>query len=185
MKRILLSACVVLLVLIVIIGMTTVSFSWFAPDEASGTGLQFSETTSVRSQDCTCSTYYGTMNSDTGVVSYSNTPLSSQTVAAGSTAYFRTVIKNNNVKYDSNVSLFLVFSSIPSSTNYDLAVTLPTNSYRTFSSSDKQIHIIRNAYVSAFDNEKIGTGEIVVEWFVKTSGGSLTISNSNIKLVYN
>ncbi|MBQ8860163.1 MAG: hypothetical protein IJ015_02355 [Ruminococcus sp.] len=200
MKRILPAICVLLAVLIVILGMTTISFSWFEPDIEEGIGLEFKEDTKLRSQECTIATYSGTKGNKitdykTTEVADANVTLeaTSETVTAedGSEstvytpvyAYYKTVITNPSDDYDTVVSLFLP-SFVPSNGNSSLCVAYPTNSCRTFSEEQTDIHIIRNAYVPNNVATDSNPGQLVVEWFVKCSVGSVTFNPSQVYLMY-
>ncbi len=189
MKRTLMSICIVLAILIIIVSITTVSFSWFEPGSASGIGLQFSVDTSVRSQNCSYSTFEGNDDDNNGVIVYGNTEVDSDevTVSADDVAYFKTVIYNDNEKYDTNVSLYLPsFTVSGTKPSASLGVITPTNTYRTFSfTPDGGIHIIRNAYITAYSADESGSGSITVEWFVKCDEGSVKFNPSQVYLTYN
>lgn len=190
MKRILPVLCVLMAVMIVAIGMTSVSFSWFEPNIKEGIGLQFLETTTLRAEDCAIKTYSGTLN-DTpgtkgyGLVSYSTVEISSGdvTVDAGSTVYYKTVITNSSEEYDTVVSLYLPTFTVNSG-NGSIGVAYPTNSFRTFTSNQTDIHIIRNAHVVRKIDTDANPGEIYVEWFVKCSEGSVTFNPGSVYLMY-
>lgn len=183
MKRILAPLCIIMAVLIVVISMTTVSFSWFAPKEKTGNSLMFSETTAVRSQDCTAKSYLGTIDSKTNIISYNNAFSAKKTLDVGYN-YFRTVI-TNNAEYGTNVSLYLGNITAGTDTKYMLAVTVPTNTCREFTTTQTDLHIVRNAYISAYNVEKLGTGELVVDWFVKVDSGTVEIDPNDIYFTYN
>ena len=185
MKRILMPLCIVLAVLIILVSITTVTFSWFTPGSASGIGLKFTADTSVRSQNCSFTTYKGTNNN--GIIVYDNALVgSSVTVEAEDVAYFKTVIHNDNEKYDTNVSLYLPsFTVSGTEPSASIGVATPTNTYRTFTSSlSDPIHIIRNAYISTYSANEAGSGSISVEWFVKCDAGQVTFDPSKVFLMY-
>lgn len=183
MKRILTVLCIVMAVLIVIISVTTVSFSWFEPGKKSGTGLQFSEVDIVRPSNCCKMVNYIVGETETEFSGDTET-----TIASGNTAYFKTVVKNN-ADYDTNISLYLENISLtpPADTvgDFMLAVTIPTNTCRSFQQSQTDMHIVRNACVRAYDVEVAGTGEITIEWFIKSSSGSVSFKASDIYITYN
>lgn len=195
MKRILPLLCILMAVMIVVIGMTSVSFSWFEPGTKEGIGLEFTETTTLRAENCTIQTYSGTLNdspgtSGYGLVGYTNTPLSSSsvTVNEGDTVYYKTVITNSSDKYDTVVSLFLpaftVAQNSESKSKSSIGVAYPTNSFRTYSSTQTDIHIIRNAHVVKKIDTDANPGELSVEWFVKCTEGSVTFNPGAVFLMY-
>ena len=185
MKRILMPLCIVLAVLIILVSITTVTFSWFTPGSASGIGLQFTADTSVRSQNSSITTYIGENNN--GVIVYGDAPVgSTETVSADGVAYFKTVIHNDNKKYDTNVSLYLsAFTLSGTECSASIGVATPTNTYRTFIATESDVHIIRNAYVSAYSANEAGSGSVSVEWFVKCDKGTATVNPSHVYLTYN
>ncbi len=182
MKRILPIVCISLAILIAVVGMITVSFSWFAPESKTGNSLMFKNADPVRSQDCLIKNHIGDINTETNVVTY-NSFEAKKTLSQG-VNYFRTVI-TNDAEYDTNVSLYLESIDVVGAADYMLAVTVPTNTCRTFKTSQSDLHIVRNAYISAYNVEKIGTGEIVVDWFVKVNSGTITIDPEDIYITYN
>lgn len=182
--------CIVLAVLIGIIGMTTFSFSWFEPDVKEGVGLQFSDSVNLRPEKCTFSTYSGTKGSN-GVITYSETALvkaSSLTLSGTETspsiAYYKTVITNENANKDTVVSLYLKSFNVTTQGSASLGVAIPTNSYRTYTTEEKDLHIIRNAHVSYLVQNEDRTGELVVEWFVKCDSGSVTFNPGDLYIMY-
>ncbi len=200
MKRMLPVICVLLAVLIVIIGMTTVSFSWFEPDVKEGIGLEFKDDTKLRAQNCTVATYNGSKGNK--IVTYGTNAVANASVTVSATtssttledgttgtettpgyAYFKTVITNSSADYDTVVSLFLP-SFTPSDGNASIGVAFPTNSFRTFSATQTDIHIIRNAYVPKLIETDANPGQLVVEWFVRCDAGSVTFNPSQVYLMY-
>lgn len=190
--------CIVMAVLILVISMVTVSFSWFEPDVKEGVGLQYIDTTTLRAENCEISTHAGTMN-DTpgttgyGLVQYDTDVLSSGDVtvsASGSgdditpgIAYYKTVIVNNNEDKDTVVSLYLKSFTVTNG-SASVGVAVPTNSFRTFTSTKSDLHIVRNAYISYKVANQAGTGELVVEWFVRCDSGSVTFNPGDLYLMY-
>ncbi len=192
MKRLLVPLCIVMAILILVIGMTTVSFSWFEPDIKEGIGLEFKDNTKLRAQECTIATYEGSKGNK--MVTYATDTVADENVTisasgSGDTTtpsykYYKTVITNGSKDYDTVVSLFLP-SFTPSSGNASICVAIPTNSCRTFTSAQTDIHIIRNAYVPKRDEADANPGQLVVEWFVKCDAGSVTFNPSQVFLMYN
>lgn len=198
MKRILLPLCILMAVLIIVISMTTVSFSWFTPNSQAGSGLKFSSSSFVSSTDCTITTYMGHKNAD-DVVKYEEVAEDSIDFTYGeniyNTLYFKTVITNNNEKYPANVSLYLDSFSVEAG-SASLAVVLPTNTYRTYSCTLNDngvptgdiciydLHIIRNAHITKKDVEVTGAGELEVEWFVTCDSGTVHFDPTSLFLMY-
>lgn len=191
MKRLLFPLCILMAIVIVVVSMTTVSFSWFKPGSLSGTGLQFSETVSVRSEVCSFVTYSGENNN--GVITYESEPINAGVTVSATTSgetttpgvsYFKTVI-NNNSGYDTNVSLYLSTFALDSNSTASIGVAVPTNTYRTFSETKNNIHIIRNAYISTYSYESTNSGKLIVEWFIKCEEGSVTVQPNSLYVTYN
>ena len=198
MKRILLPLCILMAVLIIVISMTTVSFSWFTPNSQAGSGLKFSSSSFVSSTDCTVTTYIGKKNVD-DVIKYDDVVEGLIDFSYGdnvyNTVYFKTVISNHNEKYPANVSLYIDSFSVEAG-SASLAVVLPTNTYRTYSCTlndsgvptgdirEYDLHIIRNAHITKKDVEVTGAGELEVEWFVKCDSGTVIFDPSSVYLMY-
>jgi len=192
MKRIMPVICMVLALLIAIVSMSTMSFSWFEPGVKEGIGLEFKDETKLRAQNCTIKTYEGSLGNK--VVNYGGDPVAAGNVTISATTsgetttpafkYYKTVITNSSADYDTVVSLFLASFAPSTEGNASIGVAYPTNSYRTFTSTLTDIHIIRNAYVPKHISTDAKPGEIVVEWFVKCSSGSVTFDPSKVYLMY-
>ncbi len=186
-------------VLIIVISMTTVSFSWFTPGSLSGSGLKFSSSTFVSSTDCTVTTYIGKKNAD-DVIKYDEVVDDPVMLSYGdnvyNTLYFKTIISNNNENYAANVSLYMTDFTVDQNSKASIAVTLPTNTYRTYTGTlnedDAQteavhienLHIIRNAYITKKDVEITGAGELEVEWFVTCDSGTVRFDPGSLYLMY-
>lgn len=198
-SKLLIPICLILAFLILIIGMTTVSFSWFEPDTKEGVGLQFNDSTLLRAENCEFETFSGTLNNtegtpEYGLVQYEDDAISSANVtvsASGSGenvtpsyAYYKTVVTNKNADKDTVVSLYLKSFTINSGSS-SLGVAVPTNSFRTFSATQSDLHIVRNAHISYRVQNEARTGELVVEWFVKCDSGSVTFNPGDLYLMYN
>ena len=181
----------VLAVLILIINLITASYSWFTPKSVSGSGMQYVEAARTRSEECSFKTYLGSK-----VTSYSaghyidqidyKSEITSKSVAAGKTEYFRTSIINSNENYASDISLY--FSSFgESNCNLTVAVTYPSNTVRTVESVKTDYCLVRNAYVKMHDqNDLEGPGLLQIDWCVKNNGSSAaTVDLSNMYLMYN
>lgn len=186
MKKILFPLCIMMAILILVIGMTTVSFSWFEPGTLTGSGLKFSQLTGVTSTDCIVETFKGSMNQN-GMIKYDDKSVTGE-ITVNSTdeelVYFKTVVTNKSPKYDTNISLYLKTLSI-SGGSADIAVIYPTNTYRTYSVTQNDLHIVRNAYISVKNQAETDTGTLTIEWFVKCDSGSANFNVNDLYLMYN
>lgn len=183
MKRIMPLICLFLALMIAIVSMP-VSYSWFEPDNKEGIGLEFKDETKLRAQTCSVQTYRGTIGNK--LVHYEVLPVSNSniTISASETAYFKTVVSNSSHDYDTVVSLF-ISSFAPSGGTASICVSYPTNSVRTYKDTQKDLHIVRNAYVPKLVETDANPGLLVVEWFVKCESGSVTFNPSQVFLMYN
>ncbi|MBQ3264960.1 MAG: hypothetical protein IJH07_04195 [Ruminococcus sp.] len=188
----------VLAVLILMVNVITASYSWFTPGKVNGAGMEYVDTIANRSEQCTFKTYRGTK-----ITSYSsghyidqidyNTEITTESVPAGETKYFRTSIVNADTANASDVSLY--FSSFgQANCNLTVAVIFPSNTVRTVSAAQTDYCLIRNAYVKVHDEKDVdGPGLLQVDWFVKNTGSSaVTVnvgpmggSNANMYILYN
>lgn len=193
MRRFLPIICLLLAVVILAVGIPTISYAWFEPDVKEGIGLEFKDTTKLRAHNCTLQTFEGTMGNK--VVNYSNNPIASGNVTVSASGsgenitpgikYYKTVITNSSKDYDTVVSLFLpLFTPSNGNGNASVGVAVPTNSYRTFTSKQTDIHIVRNAYVPRKIDTSANPGQIIVEWFVKCDAGSTTFDPSMVYIMY-
>ncbi|MBQ7965683.1 MAG: hypothetical protein IJ331_06355 [Ruminococcus sp.] len=189
MKKTLPVLCVLMAILTIIIAMTTMSYSWFEPDIKEGIGLQYKDEAQLRDEHCAIVTYSGAYNNTMGSTGYGLVLYGDQittadvTVNEGETVYYKTVIENSSEKYDTVVSLFLPSFTITGG-NASIGVAFPTNSFRTFSANQTDIHIIRNAHVKMFVDTDANPGQLSVEWFVKCESGSVTFNPSQVYLMY-
>ena len=191
MKRSLFPLCILMAMLIAVLSITSVSYSWFEPAEAEGVALSFNEETKLRAENCTVATYKGTKGNN--IITYETNEVKNEDITLEATGsvdnvipsyvYFKTVISNKNEEYDSVVSLYLP-SFTPTNGSSSLCVAVPTNSVRTFSEEIKDIHIIRNAYIRKLVHTDANPGQLIVEWFVKCESGSVTFNPSQVYLMY-
>lgn len=181
-----------LAIIILIINLITASYSWFTPKTVNGAGMQYVDLAYARSENCSFSTHEGTKRTTytTGhyidQIEYGSSAVTSASVPAGETKYFRTSIINADTQYASDVSLY--FASFgQANCNLTVAVTFPSNTVRTVSSENTDYYLIRNAFVKVHDaNDVDGPGLLQIDWFVKNNGSSaVTINLSNMYLVYN
>lgn len=196
--------CVLMAILIIVIGMTTVSFSWFEPGVKEGVGLQFSDEVNLRAENCSFKTFSGSMNDkflddgvtinpNYGIVTYSDNELASGNVTVSATtsgetttpgiAYYKTVITNDNEDKDTVISLYLKNFNVANG-SASLGVAVPTNSFRSFTSNQSDLHIVRNAHISYQVQNEARTGELVVEWFIKCDSGSVSFNPGDLYLMY-
>lgn len=168
---------VLLAVLILVVNIITFSYSWFSPEVKRGVGMHYDVQLSVRSENCTISHSLGTVTS--GAIDYDTAWDGSATitVAANSIKYFRTTVTNADPN-PTNISLYI--SELPAC---GLGVASPSNTYRTFSSAQTHIYILRNAYIEPQEGTTPGMREI--EWFVKTGDTGVEIDLSKVYLMYN
>lgn len=192
MKRLLPILCALMAILIVVIGASTASYSWFEPDVKEGIGLEFKTETKLRSQNCSVATYSGSKgnkvtNYETSPVANTNVTVSATTSGETTTpgyAYFKTVITNSSADNDTVVSLFIPSFDIGDNSNASICVAVPTNSVRTYSADQADVHIVRNAYVPRYVAADANPGQIIIEWFVRCDVGSVTFNPSQVYLMY-
>ena len=168
---------VLLAVMILVINIITLSYSWFSPEVKRGIGMHYGAELTVRSQNCSITHSVGSVTK--GAISYTAWNGSSTvTVEAGNKIqYFKTTVTNSDPN-PTNISLYI--SSLPACS---LGVATPSNTYRTFAEAQTHIYILRNAYIEPLKDGTPGMREI--EWFVKTSDTAVTIDLSNVYLMYN
>ena len=199
------SVVLILAVLILIVSIVSLSFSWFKPFSKEGRGASYSAQISIRSENCSITSYAGTAvtSSSDGKMNIDyDAPLTgnaqSVEVPANSIVYFGTKIKNNS-DYPTNVSLYI--SEFPSKINnasppnsftaVGLGVATPTNNYHEYTtkqpaSGAMDPYIIRNIYVSVEDSANNDPGSTTIEWFVKNNSGStVTVDLSKLYIMYN
>ncbi len=191
----------VLAVLILIVNVITASYSWFTPKSVNGAGMEYIDKAYNRSEQCSFSTYEGTLRTtySTGhyidQIEYGSSAVTSVSVPAGGTKYFRTSIINADTKYASDVSVYFASLGVENC-NLTIAVTYPSNTVRTVSAAETDYYLVRNAFVKVHDaNDVDGPGLLQVDWFVKNNGSSaVTIklgpesaggTNANMYLMYN
>lgn len=186
-------------VMVLIINLISASYSWFTPENVNGTGMKYDYESKARSENCTMSTYKGvkvTGNNGNGQthagyylnqIHYdSSATTSNVSIASGATQYFKTEIINQDTKNASGISLYITgISGVNASNTCTMAVTYPSNSVRTLTTSGTNF-IIRNAYVKRKDAQDVnGPGLLVVEWFVTNNGSSsISVNPSNLYLTY-
>jgi hypothetical protein len=180
-----------LALVVLIVNLVSASYSWFTPQTVEKKGLDYGFTGKVRSEDCEMYTYRGTKITSSnrldgeyiGQIRYDTSPNSSSVNVSGggNVEYFKTEIINQDTNSASDISLYI--SSLGACT---LAVTYPGNTVRTFSETQTDLYIVRDAYVKRKDNADVnGPGKLTIEWFVKSGSGSVTVNPANLYLLYN
>lgn len=169
-----------LAVMILVVSLVTMSYSWFTPEVKKGTGMTYQADLKIRSENCSIEkTLKATVTN--GVKNYSNTVGATEKVSAKSISYFRTIIINEDPNA-TNVSLYA--TTLPSGT-YGLGVAYPSNSYHKYTGGS-DVYIVRNAYIEGkADGEN---GEIYVDWFIRNDSSSeitVNFSTLNLYLMYN
>ncbi len=174
--------------LILVVNVITASFSWFEPEVKHGDVINLSETSWLRTEDCVITqNFLGSVDGNNHSIVY-NTEIGktgSQSIQPNNKAYFKTVINNNSEKYPTNISLYI--SEFPGGAGgVNLAVTYPSNTYRTFLSKQTDLGIIRNANVTNREKGNASSGILEVEWFVDNkSSSTVNIDFSKLYLMYN
>ena len=169
-----------------VISLITMSYSWFTPAVKKATGMQYQADAAIRSEKCQIfKNYEGVKDpNDNNKLKYTTEVTGSQSISGTELKYFRTVIINPD-ENATNVSLYI--SSMPGSSDsdnpYGMGVASPSNSYHKYPSSQSDVYIVRNAYI---DGVKDGVnGELIVDWFIKPNGNTISINLSGLYLMYN
>lgn len=174
-----------LAVLIFGVNLITASFSWFEPTPVSGDVIKIEEASvPLRLEKCKISdVFVGTQQKD-GSISYTETS-GAQSIAGKTRAFFKTVITNESEDYATNVSLFI--AAFPeTNANVSIAVTYPSNTYRTYSEKQTDLSIIRNATISNRVQGNAASGKLEVEWFVDNkSDSNISVDLSKLYVMYN
>lgn len=178
---------VLLAVMILVVNIVTLSYSWFKPAVEPGTGMHYKSDVRVRSENCEIVGTYKAADVSSpqinGKWDFSDTTAytGEQTISANSIQYFKTVVKNLDTA-PSNISLYI--KSLPAKVNgsapaagstfetFGLGVGYPSNSYHKYSTSQSDIYIARNAYIGGKDSNE---EEIYFIWFIKTGSKSVTV----------
>ena len=177
-----------LAVMILVISLITMSYSWFTPEVRKGTGMTYQADLKIRSENCSIVGTYKNTAEANHAKNYSTAvgPSESVPVPANGICYFKTVISNADANA-TNVSLYAAL--LPSGT-YGLGVAYPSNSYHKYSSGDSDdysdVNIVRNAHIDGMSEGE--NGEIYVEWFIKNESNSavtVNFSTLGLYLMYN
>ena len=196
MKRKGMNIVLILAVLILVVSIVSLSFSWFSPGSRTGKGVGFNADIAMRSENCTIKTYKSNsinVSSD-GKITYDEVETTGNvTVNPGERVYFKTDIENQD-SVGTNISLYI--SEIPSTVGgsdpgvssfsaIGLGVATPSNTYHTYTAKQSDVYIIRNAFVHGNDgsDEEYTT---TVEWFVRNYGSSdVVIDLDKLYIMYN
>lgn len=171
-----------LAVMILVISLITMSYSWFTPEVRKGTGMTYQADLKIRSENCSIVGTYKNTAEANHAKNYSTAVGTSESVPANGIRYFKTVISNADANA-TNVSLYA--ASLPSGT-YGLGVAYPSNSYHKYSSGGSDVYIVRNAHIDGMSEGE--NGEIYVEWFIKNESDSavtVNFSTLGLYLMYN
>jgi hypothetical protein len=194
----------ILAIVILIINIFTASYSWFLPTVRKSTGISYQTDINFRSENCKMSFFYGTrINGEMTYYPIGDSAIAAQsidgdenndlviaagkacTVYSGRKAYFMAEITNDSTDYPTIVSLFMsTFPASLSTGKVNFGVSYPSNTYRSFSTAQTDMHIIRNAYLNKNDGNNDDCS-LSVEWFVEAVGQDITFDLDDIYLMYN
>lgn len=175
--------------MILIVNIITASFSWFTPQE--GKRMSYDTAYTLRSENCTFTTEVGKYwdydvdghDHFTGYIDYSST-YPNAAIPAGGTVYYRTIVQNSSeVLNPSNISLYI--ADFPA--NCSIGVQEPSNTFRTYTTAQQDLAIVRNAYVKTYVATDVdGPGRLYIDWFVvNNTTAPKSIDITGVYLVYN
>lgn len=182
----------ILAVMILLVSIFTLSYSWFSPDVKNGTGMSYDAKVQVRSENCSIiANYQAAENAEKdalkrkGELKYtvpiSNSGTTTVEVPPNRIYYFETVI-NNADPAATNGSLYI--ASLPSvAKTYGLGVAYPSNTYQKISEDKTDFCIVRNAYIAGAENGEAGV--LKIDWFIKTGDSAVTIDFAKLYWNYN
>ena len=188
---------IVLAVLIVMVSIVNVTYSWFEPLDQNGAGMEFTDEKNIRSENCSFKIYEGTVDSTTKAITYSDEAMASnkQLVIPNPTdvnkptdglKYYRITVTNTDEQNGSNISI-LFNCTIKAGTT--IGVVSPTNSTHTYTEAvNNKVFLVRNAYITPRDSAKTDSGTLNIEFFIRYTGDEqdgLHINQDWIKLLYN
>ncbi|MDO4830218.1 MAG: hypothetical protein Q4A46_01920 [Clostridia bacterium] len=185
----------ILIMAMTLIMAVAATFSWLPRNPAAslGTGnmLKYTQSGEINGSGGEVHTYAGT--NDNGVITYSDTELSSDSVTAapGKVNYFKTVIQDNTTnKNKSVVSVYL--ENLKFSTDmgnaFHIGLTEPEKTYKSFNTTAQgEYNVIVSLCLE--DNIIIQNGDArEIYWFISVDGnysGNGTIVLDTMHLVYN
>ena len=189
---------IVLAVLIVMVSLVNVTYSWFEPLPKNGAGMHFTDEKYIRSENCSFKIYEGTVNETTKAISYESEvgndliiPRTESTDPSVGLKYYRITVTNADTQNGSNISILFNCTIGDDNPNYDMTigVVAPTNSTHTYTTSvTDKVFLIRNAYISPLDTAKADSGTLNIDFYIRYTGdqsGGFTIQKNWIKILYN
>lgn len=185
----------ILIMAMTLIMAVAATFSWLPRNSAAslGTGnmLKYTQSGEINGSGGEVHTYAGT--NDNGVITYSATELSSDSVTAapGKVNYFKTVIQDNTTNGNKSVvSVYL--ENLKFSTDmgnaFHIGLTEPEKTYKSFNATAQgEYNVISSLCLE--DNIIIQNGDAwEIYWFISVDGnysGNGTIVLDTMHLVYN
>ncbi len=185
----------ILIMAMTLIMAVAATFSWLPRNPAAslGTGnmLKYTQSGEINGSGGEVHTYAGT--NDNGVITYSATELSSDSVTAapGKVNYFKTVIQDNTTNGNKSVvSVYL--KNLKFSTDmgnaFHIGLTEPEKTYKSFNATAQgEYNVISSLCLE--DNIIIQNGDAwEIYWFISVDGnysGNGTIVLDTMHLVYN
>lgn len=181
-------------VLLLVISLISISYSWFGRDVESGSYLTFKKTVGIKSFSCNIETYIGEPDYTKSIV-YDE---SVEMIFSGQPfdyfinnvyddkIYFKTNITNTSTV---NSKLSLYFGNISYAGSSDefkklhIGITNPTKNYRNIDDSLGEVNITNCNDYNLVKNIKVEPGETVeVKWFLDV--GNINLSNLYITTLY-
>lgn len=185
----------ILIMAMTLIMAVAATFSWLPRNPAASLGkgnmLKYTQSGEINGSGGEVHTYAGT--NDNGVITYSATELSSDSVTAapGKVNYFKTVIQDNTTNGNKSVvSVYL--ENLKFSTNmgnaFHIGLTEPEKTYKSFNATAQgEYNVISSLCLE--DNIIIQNGDDwEIYWFISVDGnysGDGTIVLDTMHLVYN
>lgn len=185
----------ILIMAMTLIMAVAATFSWLPRNPAAslGTGnmLKYTQSGEINGSGGEVHTYAGT--NDNGVITYSDTELSSDSVTAapGKVNYFKTVIQDNTTNGNKSVvSVYLenLKFSTDMGNDFHIGLTEPEKTYKSFNATAQgEYNVISSLCLE--DNIIIQKGDAwEIYWFISVDGnysGNGTIVLDTMHLVYN
>lgn len=149
-----------------------VTYSWSTRPEVKGgylsTPMTFTYTSTINGNDCSATTYQGTVDDD-GTVTYPEnvdeyiTSVNKVSHTAGDVLYFKTIVKNASA-VDTNVSLLIdVNCDTALDNNFSIGTTYPTLKEIAYSATAE------NKWIPVLSQYEIKQSQesVTIEWYVK------------------
>lgn len=182
----------VVLVLVLVISLTINTFSWATRPALSGNDLTLNFSTKINGNNVIGSTYLGTIDADTGKISYSSEAITTHTEAnasEGQVVYFKTVLTNSDTAA-TNVSLLLKSITVTGGAAVKIGVSSPTKEFFEVTDdaiAEGWIPVVNTYEVPAATVTGEGEGTTTVSttkeiiWYLEfTAAGSVTIDSFNV-----